>query len=146
MGGYDHILSKYGRFLTFPVGEIWKIGLCKTVTLRKNLQNAEFTYIKHGKPTLHSLIANHVLEMFVKLGFNCIRLKRNTVLLWWFWTCFPFVFIKACSHDATCILGFFCTVMSKPKKWFTSQWIWKELCTSVYHHTYRFYKCWHDLL
>ena len=33
-------------------------------------------------------------------------LKRSIVLLWWFWISFLFVFIKACSHDATCIVGF----------------------------------------
>ena len=77
MGGYDHILSKYDLFLTLPVGEIWKIRLCKTVILHKNLEGAEFPYKKHGKPPLHSLIANHVLEMFVKFEFQCELFKKG---------------------------------------------------------------------
>ena len=51
--------------------------LCKTVILHKILESAEFTNNKHGKPTLHSLIANHVLEMSVKLNFRCIGLKKK---------------------------------------------------------------------
>ena len=34
------------------------------------LESAEFTNKKHGKPTLHSLIANHVSEMSLKLKFQ----------------------------------------------------------------------------
>ena len=68
--------------------------------------------------------------MSVKLKFKRVRLNKNIVLLWWFWIGFLFVFIKACSHDATCIIGFFGTIMPKPKKWFMNEWIWKELCTS----------------
>ena len=37
--------------------------------------------------------------------------------------------IITCSHDATWILWLFCTIMLKPKRCFTNQWIWKELCT-----------------
>ena len=55
-------------------------------------------------------------------------LKRIIVLLLWFWIGFLFVFIKACSHDATGIIRFLFTL--KPKKWFMNQWIWKELRTS----------------
>ena len=54
-----------------------KIRLCQTVILHKNLKNAEFTNKKHKKPTLHSLIANHVLEMSVKLKLQCIRFKKR---------------------------------------------------------------------
>ena len=57
-------------------------------------------------------------------------LKRSIVLLWCFWIGFLFVFIKACAHDATWIIRYFCTVMMKSKIWFMNQWIWKELCTS----------------
>ena len=42
----------------------------------------------------------------------------------------PLVSIKACLHNATSIIGFFCAIMLKPQTWFMSQWIWKELCTS----------------
>ena len=84
MGGYDHILSKYHLRLTLPAGEIGKFRLCKTVILHKNLESAEFTYNRTVTSTLHSLIANHVLEISVKLEFKCAHLKRNIVLLWWF--------------------------------------------------------------
>ena len=57
-------------------------------------------------------------------------MAMSSVLLWWFWIGFLFVFIKACSQDATFIIRFFCIIMLKPKKWFMNQWIWKELCTS----------------
>ena len=68
--------------------------------------------------------------MSVKLKFKCVCLKRNIVLLWSFWISFPFIFIKACSHDATCIIGFFGTIMLKPKKWFMNERMSKELCTN----------------
>ena len=53
----------------------------KTAILYKNLESAKFTYNKHGKPTPHSLIANRVLEMSVKLKFKCVVLKRNCFVL-----------------------------------------------------------------
>ena len=68
--------------------------------------------------------------MSVKLKFKCVRFERNIVLLWWFWIGFLFVFIKACSHNAIFIIGFFCTIMLKQKKWFMNEWIWKQPCTS----------------
>ena len=77
MGRYDHILSKHDLFLKFPVGEKLKRRLWKTVVLHKNLESVEFTNMKHGKPILHSLIANHVPEMSVKLKFKCVRLKKK---------------------------------------------------------------------
>ena len=45
--------------------------------LHKNLARAEFTNNKHGKPTLHSLIVNHVLEMSVKLKFHCVCFEKK---------------------------------------------------------------------
>ena len=93
-----------------------KSGFEKTVILRENLENAEFANNRHVKPTLHSLIANHVLRISVKLKFQCVRLKKHCfalVILNRFPIC---IYIKDFSHDATCIIGFFCTVMLKPKK------------------------------
>ena len=123
------IVSKYDLFLTFPVGEIWKIRLYKTVILHKNLECAEFTHNKYGNRTLHSLIVM-CSRCLSDSNSSVYVLKRNMVLLWWFWIGFLFVFIEACSHDTTCIIGFFCIIMLKPKKWFMNHWIWKELCTS----------------
>ena len=54
-----------------------KIRLCKTGILHKNLESAEFTYNKYGKPTLHSLTANHVIEMSVKVRFKWVRFKKK---------------------------------------------------------------------
>ena len=45
--------------------------------LHKNLKNAEFTSKKHRKPTLHSLITNHVFEISVKLKFQCVRSEKK---------------------------------------------------------------------
>ena len=84
MGKYDHILPKYNVFFKFEVGEIRKIRLWHTVIFVKNNESAECTNNKHRKPTLHSLIAKHVLEMSIKLKFQCEHLKRSNVLLWWF--------------------------------------------------------------
>ena len=107
MGRHDHILSKYDLFFMFVVGEIRKIRLCQTVIFAKDHESAEFTNKKHGKPTLHSLIARHVLEMSIKLKFQCERFENKhcfaLVVLNWF----LFVFIKACSQNATCIIPFF---------------------------------------
>ena len=47
------------------------------VILHKKLENAKLTNKKHGKPTLHSLMANHVLEMSVKPKFQCSRFKTK---------------------------------------------------------------------
>ena len=45
--------------------------------LHENLESAEFTNKKHGKPTLHSLIVSYVLEMPVKLKFQCVRFEKK---------------------------------------------------------------------
>ena len=101
MGGYDHNLSKYDLFFMFVVREIKKIRICQTVILHKNLESAEFTNKKHGKLILHSLKANHILEISVNLKFQCVHFEKKhcfaLVLLRWF----PVRFIKACSYDAT---------------------------------------------
>ena len=34
---------------------------------------------EHEKPTLHSLIANHVLEISIKLKFQCVRFKKEAL-------------------------------------------------------------------
>ena len=70
-------LSKYDLFFMFVVREIQKIRLFQTVIFLKNLEHAEPTNKNHGKPTPHSLIANHVLEMSVKLNFLCERFEKK---------------------------------------------------------------------
>ena len=55
-------------------------ALANSQIFYEDLESAEFTSKKHGKPTLHSLIGNYVLEMSVKLKVQYV-LKRNTVLL-----------------------------------------------------------------
>ena len=42
----------------------------------KNLESAEFINKKRGKPTLHSMITNHVLEMSVTLKFQPVRFEN----------------------------------------------------------------------
>ena len=41
-----------------------------------------------GKPTLHSLIAKHVLETSIKLKFQCVRFEKkhcfDLMVLMWF--------------------------------------------------------------
>ena len=65
-------------FCMFVVGEInKKTGFAKQLFLqKKNHESAEFTNKKHGKPTLHSLIAKHALEMSIKLRFQCERFEK----------------------------------------------------------------------
>ena len=71
-----------------------KLGSAKQSFLHKNLESAEFTNKKHGKPTLHAyaLIANHVLEVFGKLKFQCVRYEKKhclaLVVLNWSAICF----------------------------------------------------------
>ena len=60
--------------------------------LHKNLESAEITNKKYGKPTLHSPIANHVLEMSIKLKFQCVCFEKRhcfaLLVLNWFPICF----------------------------------------------------------
>ena len=76
--------------------------------LRKNVEKAEFTDKKRGKLTLHSLIANHVLEMSVKFKFQCVRLKLEAsfamVLFSWFSICFPSGLFTRCDLYHTILL------------------------------------------
>ena len=107
MGEYDHILSKSDLFFTFPAGEYERSGFA--VILHKNLESAEFTYSKHGKLTLHSLTANRVLEMSVKLKFKCARFKRKhcfaLVVLNRFPNCFyPGLFTRCHLYHKTLVL------------------------------------------
>ena len=59
----------------------------------KNIETVEFTNRKHGKLTLHSLIANHVLEMSVKIKFQCLHFEKKKhclalMVVNWFPICF----------------------------------------------------------
>ena len=80
MGGYDHTLPRYDLFAMFEVGKIRKIRLYQAVIFaKKNPESAEFTNKKHGKPTLHFLIAKHVLEMSMKLKYHVLK-RSNTLI------------------------------------------------------------------
>ena len=76
----------------FVVGEIRKSGFAKQLILQKNHESAIFTNEKHRKPTLHSLLAKDVLEMSIKLKFQCKRFEKKQcfalMLLNWFPICF----------------------------------------------------------
>ena len=65
------------HFLCLYFQKYQKPGFTKQSFLHKNLESAEFTDKKHRKPTLHSLIANHVLEMSVKPRFRCVRVEKK---------------------------------------------------------------------
>ena len=54
---------------------------------------------------------------------------------------FPICFIKACSPDATCIIGFFCTIILKLKKIFISY-----LRNSMACHNYHNFSSRHSML
>ena len=54
----------------FAVGEIQKSGFAKQSFLHKNLESS-------GKPTLHSLTADHVLKMSVKPKFQCELFEKK---------------------------------------------------------------------
>ena len=51
---------------------------------------SKVTDSKDGKPTLHSLIANYVLEMSVKLKFQCERFEKKH--------CFAVVVLNSINH------------------------------------------------
>ena len=59
------------------------------------------------------MIAKHVLEVSVncKLESQCVRFKKKHCFALVVLNQFPICFIKPCSHDGTCIIGFFCTIM-----------------------------------
>ena len=54
-----------------------KTRALKNSMLHKNAKSTKFTNKKHRKPTLHSPIANHVLEMSVKLNLQYVRFKKK---------------------------------------------------------------------
>ena len=70
MGEYDHILSKYDLFLCLQQEKTKNPAFPSSHF--KNLESSEFTNKKYRKTTIHSLIANHVLKMSVKLKFQCV--------------------------------------------------------------------------
>ena len=78
----------YNFFISCSIAEIsWaKVHYAKQSLLHKNLESAEFTNKKHGKP------------LYIP------------------WQLIMCVFVKACSHDATCIIGFFCLIIAETKK------------------------------
>ena len=71
------------------VGEIGKIRLCQRVIFVKS---AKLTNKKHRKPTLHSLIAKHVLEMSIKLKFQCERFEKKQYFALMILNLFPICF------------------------------------------------------
>ena len=88
-----------------------KSGLTKQSFLHKNLECAKFTSRKYVKPTLHSLIANHVLEMSVKLKFQCVRFEKKhrfaLVVSNWFPICFYQGLLTRCDLHHTILLYYF---------------------------------------
>ena len=64
-------------FWCFQLEKYEKFGFIKQSFLHKNIESAEFTNKKNEKPTLHSLIANHVLEVSVKLKFQLVRFEKE---------------------------------------------------------------------
>ena len=68
-----------------------KLGFIKQSFLHKNLESAEFTNKKHENPTLQSLIANHVLEVSVKLKFQCVHFEKAHCFVLVVLNCFPIV-------------------------------------------------------
>ena len=57
-------------FLCLQLEKYEKSGFAKQTILHKILESSEFPNKKHEKPTGHSFIANHVLEMSVQLKFQ----------------------------------------------------------------------------
>ena len=95
MGGYDYILPKYDLFSMFVVGENEKLGFVKKSFLHKSLEVPNLLTKKYGKPTLYSLIANHVLEMSVKLKLQlqCVGFeKKHSALMVLIGFLFAFIF------------------------------------------------------
>ena len=120
-----------------------KSGFAKQLFLNKNLGSAEFTDKKNTGSPLCISCARDVCQTQIPVCTLYV-LKKSIVLLWLFWICFLFVFIKAYSHGATCMIRFFCTIILKPRKWFSE---FEKSCLrakaklfqpSVNHHMYRF--------
>ena len=68
-------------FLTFSFGEQWKVRLCQTAIFFQNLESAEYTNKKYEKPTLHSLIADHMRKMSFKLTLQRVRFEKHCFAL-----------------------------------------------------------------
>ena len=64
-------------FLLFQLEKYEKSGFAKQSCCINIWKGPNSPTTKHGKPTLHSLIANHVLEMSAKLKFKCERFKKK---------------------------------------------------------------------
>ena len=76
---YEDMIILYPNMIYFDVPS-WrnmKDQALQNSHLHKNLESTECSNKKHEKPTLHSLIANHVLEMSIKLKFQCVCLKKK---------------------------------------------------------------------
>ena len=56
-----------------------KSGFAKESFCTKISKVPNFPNKKHKKPTLHSLIANHVLKMSIKLKFHCLCFKNEAL-------------------------------------------------------------------
>ena len=70
--------------------------------MQKKSQKCRFTNNKNTIRLLCIPLANHMLEMSVKLKFECIRFEKKN--------CFALVvlnWVEAWSHDATYIIRFF---------------------------------------
>ena len=89
MGGHDHILP---NIYVCSWRNTKNQALPNSQFCKKNHGSAEFTNKKHGKPTLHSLIAKHVLEISIKLKFQCEHSEKKQrfalMVLNWFPVCF----------------------------------------------------------
>ena len=137
-------------------------GSAKQSFCIKKLESAEFTNMKHGKPIPHSLIANHVLEVSVKLKFQCVRLKRFFALfcsggfessggLNRFVICFYQCLITPCDLYHSMLLYYYAEteemIIYKSVNLKGVVYELKLFKPSVYHHTYRrICKCWPDFL
>ena len=135
MGVYDHSLSKYDLFFMFVVGEIRKIRLFLTVSFAKNLESAELTNNKNGKPTLHSPIADHVLEMSFKLTFLYEHFeKKQSLALMVLNTRCDFILYH------TIFFSILLKLISEFKRICVHTTKTKLFQFSVYHHLYKFCK------
>ena len=125
------------------------------VILHKNFESTKFTNKKHGKPTLHSLIAYHVLEMSVKLRSQCVCFKKKLFCSRGFESV-SYLFLSRPVHTMRLVLQDSLLLLCWNQR--NDSWMseFESSCVraksklffqpSVYQHTYRFYKRWLDLL
>ena len=64
-------------FLCLQLEKYEQSSFIKQSFLHKSLESAEFTNKKHEKPTLQSLIANHVLKVSLKLKLQCVCFEKE---------------------------------------------------------------------